>query len=123
MSLHAYVEALREDLAELSRRWEEAVQAHLEVHDRRAVPGLLLDVPAIRDPDEPSLEEMLRPPRYKPAPVEIQIAQRHPEIDWLVHMPPEERSFWNRRDGVSVLLARYPDVEEEAWVTLLRTAG
>lgn len=121
-SLAAYVEGLRADVAELMGRIDEALAEHHRIHDANETPGFTLDVESTSV--DPPLRLLLeRPAPYRPAAKDLAIAQRHPDLDWFVHLPPADRLFWRTRDGLQALVARHPDVEEDAWVTLLRTAG
>jgi len=56
---------------------------------------------------------------YAVAPGEAWVLDEHPEIDWLVRMPPDRRAFYRLSDSRIALRRAFEDVGEHVWELLL----
>lgn len=107
-------EELTQALKDYEARIERALSEHHALHEQRA---------NAKDADEQRLfDDLLNPAEepksvYVPPVTQAWIPQEHPELDWLVHLCPEERAFYKAHRAS--LKKRFPDVPEAVWRVLL----
>jgi hypothetical protein len=72
-----------------------------------------LDLQGAIDQD---LAENPRPPRR---PAALDIVRRFPDLEWLAFLPPADRRWYKRPPVLARLMAAYPEVRDDEWLTLL----
>jgi hypothetical protein len=113
-ALHVEVDQARVDYI---ARTDAAMDAHHALHDERA--GMKEQDDARRWQDVITPEPIDPPVRYVPPATEAWISVKHPEIDWLVHLGPDERAPYRHPDFREALRRHLPGVPNHVWKVLL----